>query len=115
MDELVLRPYQQRAIAELRQKFATGHRKLMLYAPTGAGKTQTSADMLKKAYEKGTRAAFVVDRIVLVDQTSRVLDRYGIPHGVIQAGHWRYRPNELIQICSAQTIEARGFFPDTAL
>ena len=115
MDELVLRPYQHRAVAELRQKFADGHRKLMLYAPTGSGKTVLAAEMMKKAYDKRTRTAFVVDRIVLVDQTSRVLDRYGIPHGVIQAGHWRNQPNELIQICSAQTIEARGFFPDTAL
>ena len=115
MEELILRSYQKRAIEELRQKFAGGARKLLLYAPTGAGKTQLSVDLMKKAMEKGTRTAFIVDRVVLVDQTSRVLERYGIPHGVIQAGHWRYRPNELIQICSAQTIEARGFFPDTSL
>ena len=115
MEELILRPYQARGIEELRQKFAMGHRKLMLYAPTGGGKTAIAADLMKKAMEKGTRTAFVVDRIVLVDQTSRVLDRFGIPHGVIQSGHWKYRPNELVQICSAQTIEARGFFPDTSL
>jgi superfamily II DNA or RNA helicase len=57
----------------------------------------------------------VVDRVALVDQTSAALDRYGIDHGVIQAGHWRRRSYEYLQICSAQTLEARGFFPDLTL
>jgi superfamily II DNA or RNA helicase len=29
----------------------------------------------------------------------------------MQAGHWRYRPYENIQVCSAQTLERRGSFP----
>ncbi|PXA16943.1 helicase, partial [Staphylococcus pseudintermedius] len=29
----------------------------------------------------------------------------------MQSGHWRYRPSEKIQICSAQTLEKRGSFP----
>ena len=56
-----------------------------------------------------------MDRVNLVDQTSEMLDRYGVPHGVVQAGHWRGRGYEPIQICSAQTLEKRGFFPDLSL
>jgi len=56
-----------------------------------------------------------MDRIVLVDQTSLRLGKYGIDHGVMQSGHWRWRPHERIQICSAQTLEARGDFPDIDL
>lgn len=77
-------------------------------APTGAGKTEIASYMLDEARGKLSRAIFIVDRVVLVDQTSERLDLYGIPHGVIQAGHWRFRPYERIQVCSAQTLEKRG-------
>jgi hypothetical protein len=29
----------------------------------------------------------------------------------MQSGHWRYRPHEKIQVCSAQTLERKGEFP----
>jgi superfamily II DNA or RNA helicase len=57
----------------------------------------------------------VLDRIVLVDQTSLRLTKYGIEHGVLQSGHWRHRPHEKIQICSAQTLERRKSFPEIEL
>jgi len=70
---------------------------------------------MSEARKLGTRTAFVVDRVNLVDQTSALLDRYGIDHGVIQAGHWRRRSYEPLQVCSVQTLEKRGFFPDLQL
>ena len=57
----------------------------------------------------------VLDRRVLVDQTSERLNKYNVEHGVAMAGHWRYLPHKLIQICSAQTLEARGSMPDLKL
>jgi len=36
-----------------------------------------------------------------------MLDRYGVPHGVIQADHWRWRPYEFVQVISAQTLARR--------
>ena len=57
----------------------------------------------------------IVDRIVLCDQTSARLSKYGIEHGVMQSGHWRFRPEERIQVCSAQTLERRRSFPDIDL
>src|SRR5262245_63241549 len=68
-------------------------------------------ELLRAAAERGNRAAIVLDRIVLCDQTSQRLQGYGIDHGVLQSGHWRYRPHERIQVCSAATLEARGWFP----
>lgn len=113
--EIVLREYQERAVDSLRAGFREGHRSQILVSPTGSGKTLISAFMMREAARKGTRCAFVVDRVSLVDQTSAVLDAYGIDHGVVQAGHWRRRSYEPIQVCSAQTLEARGFFPDLQL
>ena len=111
MNAADLRPYQLDAVNALRQGFADGKRAQILVAPTGSGKTEIGAHLIALAQAKGTFSAFVVDRVVLVNQTSARFDRYGIEHGCVQSGHWRYRPNEIVQICSAQTLEKRGFFP----
>src|SRR5690348_6288270 len=100
-EEIKLRPYQLDSIEGLRVGMRNGHRAQVLMAPTGAGKTVIGAHLSDEVNKKGRRAAFVVDRVNLVDQTSAVFDKYGIPHGVIQADHWRKRLYERIQICSA--------------
>lgn len=112
---LELRDYQEAILDKLRQAFIEGHRSVVLVAPTGAGKTEMSMDLLGATADKQRRAAMVLDRIVLCNQTSARLDSYGIGHGVLQAGHWRFRPHELIQVCSAQTLEKRGNFPGLKL
>lgn len=113
--DLELRPYQIESIEGLRAGIKAGHRAQILCAPTGAGKTVCAVHLLREAQRKGSRCMFIVDRTNLVDQTSAVLDAYGIDHGVVQANHWRHRNYEPIQVCSAQTIEKRGFFPDAKI
>lgn len=115
VNELILRDYQDGSLDGLRNGFATGHRSQMLYLPTGGGKTEVAISMLAAAAEKGHRAAMVMDRRVLCDQTSGRLEKYGIDHGVLMAGHWRYQTHKSIQICSAQTLEKRGSFPNLKL
>lgn len=112
---LDLRDYQQQSLEALRQGFAEGKRAQILYAPTGAGKTEMAIALLEATKKRGNRAAMLLDRIILCDQTSQRLERYQIDHGVMQAGHWRYRPSENIQVCSAQTLEKRGSFPGLKL
>jgi len=65
--------------------------------------------------KKLKNVAMVLDRIVLVNQTSTRLGAYLINHGVMQADHWRYRPYEKIQVCSAQTLESRDNFPNVSM
>jgi len=108
---LQLRPHQQEVVDKLAQGFADGHRCQLLYAPTGFGKTEVAMAIMKAASSAYKKTAMVLDRIVLVNQTSTRLARYKINHGVMQGDHWRYRPMERIQICSAQTLEKRGNFP----
>lgn len=109
-----LRPYQLEAVDGLRREIAAGRRNIVLCAPTGAGKTLIGTHLMQEAQRKGKRALFVVDRLSLLDQTSQVLDSYELPHGVIQGGHWRFRPYEQVQVCSQQTL-ARRKWPDTDL
>lgn len=99
----------------LRDGFAAGHRSQILVGPTGFGKTECAIALLEATKKKGNKAAMILDRIVLCDQTSQRLEKYKIDHGVLQSGHWRYRPYENIQVCSAQTLEKRGSFPGLSL
>lgn len=115
MAEFQLRDYQIESVERLREGIRAGHRSQILCAPTGSGKTVIAAYLMEAANQKMSRAAFVVDRVNLVDQTSNVLQSYGLDHGVVQAGHWRFRPYERLQVCSAQTLEKRGFFPNLDL
>jgi len=109
-----LRPHQADVVAKLDQGFAQ-HRCQLLYAPTGFGKTEVAMHVMAEHAKRGIKVAMVLDRIVLVNQTSTRLSKYNIPHGVMQSGHWRHRPYEKIQVCSAQTLERRADFPDVGL
>jgi len=112
---LELRPHQLDVVQKIDEGFADGHRCQLLYAPTGFGKTEVAMSIMKELSAKYKKTAMVLDRIVLVNQTSTRLARYGINHGVMQSDHWRYRPMERIQVCSAQTLEKRDTFPDIDL
>lgn len=112
---LQLREHQQEVVEKIREGFANGHRCQLLYAPTGFGKTEVAMSIMKAVSENYKKTAMVLDRIVLVEQTSLRLGKYGIDHGVLQSGHWRHKPHERIQICSAQTLEKRGDFPEIDL
>jgi superfamily II DNA or RNA helicase len=107
--------FQERAIEELRRNILAGVKNQVLCSPTGSGKTIIATFLLREAHNRGKRAIFLADRIALIDQTSAVLDRYGIPHGVIQGQHWRQRPWERIQVASPQTIERRDWPEDLDL
>lgn len=103
-----LRPYQSSSIDALRDGIRAGHKRQIVCAPTGSGKTEVGMALIQDALAKYSKTAFICDRIAILDQTSERFDRNEIPHGIIQAGHWRWRPYEPAQICSAQTLARRG-------
>jgi len=106
------RAFQLDAHNALRQGFREGHKRQMIMAPTGAGKTYLGLRICNEAMQKGKRAVFLCDRTTLINQTSDVADKYGLrQHGIIQAQHWRHDDNALLQIASTQTIARRDFWP----
>ena len=111
---LQLRPHQQDVVDKLSEGFAN-HRCQILYAPTGFGKTEVAMAIMQEVARNYKKTAIVLDRVVLVEQTSLRLGKYNIDHGVIQRDHWRYRPDLPIQVCSAQTLEKREIVPDIDL
>jgi len=113
--ELKLREHQSAVIDALREGFKQGHRSQLLYAPTGFGKTEVAIALMQATADKNKKAAILLDRLVLVDQTSMRLTKYGLDHGVYQSNHWKYNSLENLQVCSAQTLEARDDFPKVDL
>lgn len=111
--EMELRPYQLDLLANAREHFRAGKKRLILYAPTGAGKTECGMAIVKMAREKDVRTIFVANRIGLVEQTSRRFYKSGIEHGVIQGSNTRDMGAGVL-VCSIQTLAKRGF-PDTGL
>jgi superfamily II DNA or RNA helicase len=106
------RAFQIDAHQQLRQGFREGHKNQLIMAPTGAGKTYLGLRICNEAMQKGKKAVFLCDRTTLINQTSEVASAYGLDdHGVIQANHWKRRPDKLLQIASVQTIAKRAYWP----
>jgi len=106
------RAFQIDAHQQLRQGFRDGHKNQLIMAPTGAGKTYLGLRICNEAMQKGKKAVFLCDRTTLINQTSEVATAYGLDdHGVIQANHWKRRPDKLLQIASVQTIAKRAYWP----
>jgi DNA repair protein RadD len=104
------RAFQDRAHLGLRDGFKGGHRRQLLVAPTGAGKTYCGLRIINEALAKAKRALFICDRTALINQTSARADEYGIDHGIIQAQHWRRDNAKPFQIASIQTLQKREYW-----
>lgn len=103
-----LRPYQLRSIDQLRIAIAQGHRRLILQAPTGSGKTIIAADIVKRAKTKGNRVLFLAHRRELIRQASGKLSGAEISSGIIMSGEASDISNP-VQVASVQTLWARAF------
>lgn len=106
-----LRKYQHASIEALRQGFRSGSHRQVLCAATGSGKSIIMLAMIQSAIEKGSRVGFIVERRILAEQFSKHLDAHDIPHGVLMSKHYRFRPQENVQIISAQTMEKMDSIP----
>jgi DNA repair protein RadD len=100
-----LRPYQSDVVSEC-GCLVEGDR-VVIVAPTGAGKTVIGAAIIKQARTKRKRVLMVAHTREIIKQTSEKLFAHGIDHGIIQAGY-PTRPDESVQVASVQTLWARA-------
>jgi len=100
-----LRPYQEDLLDKTRRALRV-HRRVLVQAATGAGKTVLSAKMLHGVEQGGKRALFVVHRDELIDQTAKTLERGDVDHGFCANGYPKdYR--RLITLCKIGTLASR--------
>lgn len=95
-----LRPYQEDLINRTREALRSNQRVLM-QAPTGAGKTAITVFMMGRAADAGKRSVFCVHQNELLSQTSKALWKQRLEHGMIASGK---RLSKLpAQVASVQT------------
>lgn len=82
-------------------------KRVLMFAPTGAGKTIIAGSVIKDAVTKNKRVWFLVHRTDLILQTqAKLRDIFGVESGIISADY----PLNLeynLQICSLQTLQNR--------
>ena len=103
---MILRPYQEKGIADIRALFMQGKRRICYAAPTGSGKTVLFCHAAKKVIEHGQRAVVHVHRQELVEQTCKALAAEGIPYGIIAAGYPE-NTDAPMQVAMVQTLVRR--------
>jgi superfamily II DNA or RNA helicase len=105
-------PHQVRLLDTLRHELAAGHKRVVVQAPTGYGKTIVGAVVARGVAAKGNRAVFTVPALSLINQTVEKFRAEGITDiGVIQAKHRLTNPAAAIQVCTAQTLRRREIPP----
>jgi DNA repair protein RadD len=106
-----LRPYQGVVIAECNQIIANGHRRPLIVAPTGAGKTVIAAAIIKAARAEERRVLVLAHTREIIKQTSLKLSGYQVEHGIIQADLVG-NADQSVQVASIQTLWSRAMRTD---
>jgi superfamily II DNA or RNA helicase len=101
-----LRQYQKDSIAQIKDNFLKGHKKILLVAPTGSGKTVVASEMIRRILQGNKKCLFVAHRRELIMQASNKLYDFGVPHGVIMADK-SPDVHANVQVVSIQTFVAR--------
>jgi hypothetical protein len=104
---MILRDYQQSAISGVRDAFAAGHSRVLLVAPTGAGKTVMFSHLAGAIASRGQRVLLMAHRDELLDQIGRTLAQFGIQHGFIAARR-SLNLEMLVQVAGVHTLKNRA-------
>src|SRR5204863_9915738 len=102
-----LRGYQREVIARVEAEIAAGKRRILLVAPTGAGKTVIAAALTAAAVDDARRVLFLAHRRELITQASGKLYAAGVDHGILLPG-FPPRPGEPVQVGSVWTVHGRA-------
>lgn len=110
-----LRPYQTEALDSVSDHWRNGARSVLLVAPTGSGKTTIGAEAIRRAVARGKKCLWLAHRRELITQAYDRLVSEEISCGVIMADDKRADPEAPVQVCSVDTLTARGTRPDATL
>lgn len=103
-DFISLRDYQLSGVGRLRDSIRK-HKRSILVAATGAGKTRMAIRIMQGANEQGNVCWFIVHRRELCKQTSRALWEAKLSHGMIMSG--KTRSPSLVQVGTVITAANR--------
>jgi superfamily II DNA or RNA helicase len=102
-----LRPYQEKAISNIRDFFASGGLHVILQAATGAGKTVIFGNIAKKASQKNKKVLILTDRAELLTQAGGTLSKNGLSVNYIIAGCKKINQEHNVFVGMSQTLKRR--------
>jgi len=101
-----LRPYQEKIIHDVRQKFMYGNKRVIMCAPTGSGKTVMFTSIALNTLKKGNKVLILTDRIELLKQTFKSLENAGIEPDFYNA-HTKKTPTSPAIVAMIETVKRR--------
>ena len=103
----MLRDYQARLVAEIRQAART-YRRILVVAPTGSGKTSIFCHIAHLATANGKSVLVLVHRRELLEQTKRRMAEIGVVDVAVESiQSWKPREYDLIIVDEAHHATAR--------
>ena len=105
-----LRDYQKQLKSHIYQLIRDGKKRILVYAPTGSGKTAILSAIISDALSRNKRVMLIVHRDFLVEQSRQAMIKTGINPddiGVIKAGYREDRERP-IQIAVLQSLQNRA-------
>jgi len=83
-----LYPHQQQIISALRGSFKSGHKRTVLQAATGFGKTYCFSYMVSEHIKRGGKALILTDRTELLNQAGGAFEKFGLIPNYIRSGEY---------------------------
>lgn len=105
MSEIQLRPYQERAVGEIREALCR-YKRVLFQSPTGSGKGVVVGTIASLSHQKGKRILIVCHRIEIVKQNIKQAQRMGIECSMISPKQ-RNVPTTQASCAMVQTLQRR--------
>lgn len=118
-----LRKYQSSAVEAVRTEVMKGHKKILVVAPTGSGKSFIIGDIAYKSIQKGHKILALMHRRQLVTQLAGFFQQSGVDPAIIMSGN-ETDLDKAAQVATCQTylrrlklhpIEENDFFIDASI
>ena len=106
-----LRDYQHRSVSMIQDEFNAGKRSVLLYLPTGSGKTVIGGSICREVASTGKMVLFLVNKIELSKQAVTHMRRIGLTVAIMQADNTDLIEYPDVCVATIQTINARGWPP----
>ena len=103
-----LRDYQHRSVSMIQDEFNAGKRSVLLYLPTGSGKTVIGDSICREVASTGKMVLFLVNKIELSKQAVTHMRRIGLTVAIMQADNTDLIEYPDVCVATIQTINARG-------
>lgn len=103
-----LREYQKKVVADVYEWYSQGKNSVLVYAPTGSGKTVMSAQIIADYISEGKKVLFVVHRIPLVEQTIKTVESllgYKLKLTIYQGDNTFINPHAQVIVGMVQSLK----------